>query len=480
MKNKTIDPKISNIADELDALDAEVRVIRRSQRMMALWNEKPDESFPEIFHDAAELEAAYRFFNNPSIDFPKLIDAHASQTTERCKRHEGDVLCIHDTSTFVFSGERKGLGYINKNNRGFLGHFSFCVSRTVEDEAPLPLGVVAAYLWVRQQLRATKGVSQKELRQSKDCESLRWMDGVAKVEEKLRGVKSLIHVMDREGDIYDAFSTMVAQKQRFVIRALSNRTLVTEDTEYTRLFDAIDGLPAIYRESINVSARNGAAPPDQKKLHPPRSARIAEVCATACPVTIKRTRHSAKDFPATTPVNLVHVFEPNPPEKQSPVEWLLMTNEPIETPEDIRKVVAIYRQRWLIEEFFKAIKTGCAFEKRQLTTYHSLSIALAMTVPLAWEILLLRAQSRAKVSLPAKDFMSPLRIQLLRAAMKKRKRTILPEDPSLQEVCFGIASLGGHLKRNGPPGWKTLKHGYSYLLAMEEGWRMARETCDQS
>jgi hypothetical protein len=42
-----------------------------------------------------------------------------------------------------------------------------------------------------------------------------------------------------------------------------------------------------------------------------------------------------------------------------------MTTEPIDTPEQILAVVDGYRHRWKIEELFKALKTGCAYEKRQ-------------------------------------------------------------------------------------------------------------------
>jgi hypothetical protein len=173
---------------------------------------------------------------------------------------------------------------------------------------------------------------------------------------------------------------------------------------------------------------------------------------------------------------MVHVFEPNPPKDQVPVEWILLSNEPIDSDEDIRKIVSIYRHRWIIEEFFKAIKTGCAFEKRQLETYHRLTNALAMTIPLAWEMLLLRTQSRENSSLKASEVLDPLRLQVLEVASQRAKRYILPPDPTLRDVAYAIAGLGGHLKRNGPPGWQTLRKGYERLLTLEEGWVMSRKT----
>jgi hypothetical protein len=39
---------------------------------------------------------------------------------------------------------------------------------------------------------------------------------------------------------------------------------------------------------------------------------------------------------------------------------------------------------------------------------------------------------------------------------------------------LAIAKLGGHLKRNGDPGWITLGRGYERLLILEEGWKLAK------
>jgi IS4 transposase len=50
---------------------------------------------------------------------------------------------------------------------------------------------------------------------------------------------------------------------------------------------------------------------------------------------------------------------------------MLYTSEPIDTAEQLLTIVDQYRSRWVIEEFFKALKTGCAFEKRQLESYRA-------------------------------------------------------------------------------------------------------------
>jgi hypothetical protein len=100
---------------------------------------------------------------------------------ERCRRSE-DIICIQDTTTFVFSDKREGFGFVNRNNSKFPGDFALAVTRS-SDEIPVPLGVVAARIWVRKEYRETTGVSQQQLRQSDDCESLRWLETVVELKK---------------------------------------------------------------------------------------------------------------------------------------------------------------------------------------------------------------------------------------------------------------------------------------------------------
>jgi len=436
---------------------------------MSAWQKSPGVGFPKIFDDPSELEATYRFFGNCYLSFDELLEPHRARTLERARECQTEVLCMHDTSTFVFGGNRQGLGFINKNNRGFLGHFALAVGLNSKGP-PLPLGVLAGRTWTREQPRSDKKVSQHQLRSFDDCESLRWLDTTLDVEQLAQGSIKLIHVQDREGDIYDNTSTMVDKKIRFVVRVMSNRCIKSEDPRERLLFDALDGLPVIYRDTVMVSTRAESKFPDQRKTYPAREGRQASVCITATTVTVKRTRNSSPEYPLEARLNIVHVFEPSPPAGEEPVVWILMTTEPISTPEEICRVLEIYRCRWIIEEFFKAIKTGCAFMKRQLGSYHALTNALAMTIPIAWCMLLLRYQSRTEDSLPARSFISNFRLQVLAAHAKRYK---LPDSPTLKDVAYSIAGMGGWLKRNGPPGWLTLKRGFERLLTLEEGWSMA-------
>lgn len=466
-----------NISNELDGVNLEPRLARRAKKMIEVIEKEPGKSYPDIFDHPSELEGAYRFFRNRDVTFEGLLAPHVEQTIQRSKRYK-DILILEDTTEFVFDGEirREGLHRVNTNDQGFLGHFALAVS--YEGGQRIPLGVLGAELYTRPDKKKKGTQNQHKRREEKDCESHRWGRMVDRVESIKGNDISAIHVMDREGDIYDLLADLVTlPHRRFIIRASKNRKIVSEDPEYALLFDALDGLPVSCRDVVHVAARGKKRQPARKKTYPSRRERTADIRITATTVTLERTRNSSSRYPKTITINLVHAFESHVPEGEDAIEWILLTNEPIETKEQLIRIVEAYRTRWVIEEFFKAIKTGCAFESRQLETYHALTNALAMMIPIAWEMLLLRTQAHQSNSLPAEAFIEPLRIEVLR---ELSIRYPLKDNPTLYDIFMAIAGLGGHLKHNGLPGWITLRRGYEQLLFAEKVWILSRKRCDQS
>ena len=168
---------------------------------------------------------------------------------------------------------------------------------------------------------------------------------------------------------------------------------------------------------------------------------------------------------------MVRVWEANPPDGAAPTEWLLYTSEPIETPEQQLRVVDYYRARWTIEEYFKAIKTGCEFEKKQLQDFEGLSNLLATFAPIAYRLLLLRTEVARGSDTPASNVLSTDELDVLRA----RGRIKLPAKPTVRDAYLAIAALGGHIKYSGNPGWLTLSRGYEKLELLVEGWVGGRE-----
>ncbi len=209
--------------------------------------------------------------------------------------------------------------------------------------------------------------------------------------------------------------------------------------------------------------------------HPYRKARQAVLRVSASAVAVRRPEQLRTGAPETLRLNVVRVQEMNAPRGVDPVEWRLVTSLPIDTPEDVAVVVDGYRARWVIEEYFRALKQGCAYEKRQLESKHALLNALAVFTPVAWQLLALRQLSRDTPHVPADRLLSPLKIKLL----QRHPDIKLVQKPTVRQAMFAIAALGGHIKNNGDPGWMVLGRGYEDLLLLEHGAAIALG-CDQS
>lgn len=460
---------------------------RRAEFIVESLAQDPALSFPAAFHDPAELEGFYRFASNTQVDADKLIGGHARKTAQRIEADE-DVLVIHDTTKFAFDDgiEREGLGIVKKGNKkpgrwksksdihGFYGHFSLVVG--AHDQCFRPLGVVSLIPTnrMKQRTKTKKKLSGAECSKLTHRESERWLKGVKLANERLTDVlvpnrSRIVHVMDREGDIYWLLQALIRQPEQFVIRANHNRKLLVEGEDAV-LRDALDQtVHAKLKRSVPINARAAKPFAKDNKKHPPREERVAKLEVRAFKVRLRPPPyHSDK---AGLDIHLVWVHEPEPPEGQSPVEWLLYTKKPIVTKDDVASVVDAYCARWLIEEYFKAIKTGCQYQKRQLQSYDALLVALAIFVPIAVKLLELRYWARAHPDEPATTVLSITQLDVLTTMRPKWK---INRHSTIRTALLAIASLGGHLKSNGEPGWLVLRRGLEKLLQAEAVWLAAR------
>ncbi len=126
-------------------------------------------------------------------------------------------------------------------------------------------------------------------------------------------------------------------------------------------------------------------------------------------VRLPPSRERAKSL-SEVELTFIHVWEPEPPPGEAAIEWKLITTEPADL-ETIEQTVDWYRARWTIEELFKALKTGCAVEKRQLETFDALTRAVTFFMPMAWHMLFLRHQARHAPDTPAEQVISPVSSQ---------------------------------------------------------------------
>lgn len=445
------------------------RLDARAKELVERFCAAPDDSFPEQMSSDAELEALYRFFANPKVTMEKVLAPHVEATVARMHEHPL-VRVVHDTTSFRFDGDREGLGIINREVKGFYAHTSLAISG---DEAREPLGVLAMRPYIhretvsRRNLTPSERVAASSSKPRSERESSRWEEQAVAV-ASMSAAPNAIHLMDQEGDDFHVFAELHRRGIRFVIRANPAR----RTSEEVGLKDVLARQPSTIFRSVRLTERKKT-----KAKHPARAEREAALQVRWGVVQLQRPRGVRVDVEQLS-LYAVHVFEPSPPEGQDAIEWMLLTTEPVKTLENATSVVDHYRARWIIEEYFKALKTGCAFEKRQLTTFDGLTGALGLFVPIAWRLLLLRHLSRAPETSPASRVMDHEELLLLRALLDKRGRKAASL-ATTRDVMLAIAALGGHIKNNGDPGWIVLGRGFIRFAEAKIGWDLARR-CDQS
>jgi len=447
---------------------AELGDARRTARLLLIARvaaASPSVGFPQMVESDGELEGIYRFLSNEAVEPDAVLGPHIDATMKRA-RQAPLCLVIHDTTEFRFEGEaeREGLGLLSGNGQGFFGHFSLAVLPGPER---IPLGICGLE-------RICREVRKDEIRkphsfytaQDPARESLRWLRMLESIEDRREGFEC-IHVMDREGDMFDLMALAIGRGARFIIRGDKERALANQPGLVEDLLAQVE--PVTHREA-EVSAR---IPKRRELIKPKRGAvrrrRTAQLAVGCSSIEIKRPK-VAHATERSLKINVVYAWETSPPKGEDPVNWVLFTTEPVSTIAELHAIIDNYQSRWTIEEFFKALKTGCGYEKRQLESYAALSNALAIFSVIAWRLLLVRSVARAYPHATSRSVLSDTQLRLLKHRLKL---TNLPA--TAKDALYAVARLGGHLKNNGDPGWQTLGRGFEKLLILEAGWRAATD-----
>lgn len=280
---------------------------------------------------------------------------------------------------------------------------------------------------------------------------------------------------DSEGDIYELFAESRGvdaprEQVHLLVRACQPRATV----------DRIDWLnktrssECLYECTVDVSARRARiAPKKQGSRGKSRSARIATVEVRATTATLRPPwRHDRKLSQVT--VNLVLVEETNPPAGCDPIQWLLVTTLPIDTPEQVQKIVQSYCIRWQIEIFFRTIKTGCRIEQRLFETFPRLQNCISVYMIVAWRIMYLCRLGRECPDLDCELVFEPCEWKAVYKVVKKQEPPERP--PLLNEMIRMIASLGGYvIRKKTNPGPQTLWIGLQRTHDLSTAWNAFRQ-----
>jgi hypothetical protein len=446
---------MSALAAELDAIAlGDLRLNRRARRLLEKLGEKPTLSIPAACGGWDETRAAYRLFDHPEVNAERVLAPHIACTEQRLREHPR-VLCIQDTTELDYTTKKgiAGLGPLNYESRwGMYLHPTLAVTPD-----RVPLGLLDLHRWAREP--GSLGQDKDPKRPLAEKESVRWVDGFAHVNELAEQLTDtrLTYIADREGDIYDLFVEAPCPEQGadWLVRVNHQDRLLDDGR---KLRAVIDAAPVLTEISFERPAANG------------RKARTVHQQIKRVRVTLKPPARPERILAPVT-VTALLATEANPPADEDPLDWLLLTNLPVETAEQAIEKLAWYLCRWQIEVYFKVLKSGCRIEQLQLETRERLEPALAFYMIIAWRVLFLTMLGRECPNMPCDTVFAD---EEWRAVYLVTQRKPPPErPPSLDTMVRMVASLGGFLNRkaDGPPGPKTLWIGLQrvpdFVLALD-------------
>jgi hypothetical protein len=451
--------------------DAQLGDQRRTKRLVFSADciaRHPGGTLPDKFKSPADLKAFYRLCDCPDVTHETVLAPHRQRTLDSIEQFDGPVLVIHDSTELDYTEHYalNGLGQIgNGSRRGYICHNSLAV----DPQRREVLGLLNQVLHCRAKVPKKETAAQRRKRESR--ESRIWLRGVGVLPKN----RQLVDVCDQGADTFEFLERETLSGRRFVIRAAYDRGIFighrnNRRSSYLRSYAR--RVRKLGERIVNVTSQRVLKSPKKsgkKKVHY-RQAREATVHVSAAPIQVKRPRVKSGDH-GNEPLKLwiVRVWEPDPPDGQEPLEWYLLTNEPVETFDDACRIIGWYECRWVVEEYHKALKTGCGINNPQFETRERLQPAIALLSIVALTLLTLRdasrhpdAKTRAASEMVSKHYIEVLSLW--------RHRRVFP-NWTVHEFFYALARLGGHQNRrhDKQPGWLVLWRGWTTLQAMVDG-----------
>lgn len=441
--------------------------IRRTRRLVAVATgvaRRPAGTVTAVFADSAECEGAFRLLESPQVNVEAVSQATHLATARRCATEPYVFVPIDGSSlTLGDRAKKRELGRVGSHasTRGLLVMNSLAVDRW-----GVVVGLLDQRWWARDKPRPKKKKKRK-----KSCrvpleqkETRHWIEALTAVEEMMAhhapGVRPWFQ-LDRGADCWPVLMLAIENELLLTVRATANRRLTSGSGACAYLRDELQRQPVMDHYDLALLAT------------PKRPARTARIAVRACSVTldllVSRKRHVAVTMHAV----LAEECESTSKDR---LQWMLLTTHPVTTFAQALKVIDGYTQRWRIEEFHRAWKSGvCNVEDTQLQSRAAILKWATLLAAVAARAVRLAYLVRTTPDAHASDEFSPDEIDaaflLTKRKRDRRKRVRLSEMITL------LAQLGGfaHKYSGRLPGPQILARGLVQVEVLARGLKNMRE-----
>jgi len=439
--------------------------------------------------------SAYRFASNEAVDLAALREARLSSALDLCPDDE-TLLIINDVSLLDYHrhdskedrraiGDGKGKGYEYVCNLGVTLESERCIGVLhdclIKQNGPDDTEQVDYHANPQFNEISEKDPCRLECNH-KHILNCHFNHIAAHV-----GKRRIVEVADREFDDHFIFEGCISKEKDLVIRSNAQRNVQVSagikwlpKEKHTKKYPGRPLLPDHICTSMKALVEHvpvdpyKAIPLDGKgRLTDEKSAKShINVSAGTFTVTLYRKIKRNKTYihpKEYLTLNVVVVKETDPPKDRKPLLWTLFTTLPTGTLDEIHKVVRIYELRWLIECFFKYLKSGfkledLRYDSARKTAIHIVSITIAVSFLI---------NLRKTVGLPSSGTLSPEDYAKVKQAVKNPNDSNI--NPELRLFAL-IASQGGWRgRRSDPISPMTLIKGFERVTATLEMLQNASE-----
>jgi len=476
------------VTDEMKTAELKDRRLNdRLREILAQLSEHPTASIAAACGGYAEMAAAYRFFDNEKVTFDAILASHCQMTRTRIAEQRCVILAQDTTELDLTRPEVQvfGAGPLDDGpRRGALLHLlhAFTPDGT-------PLGTVAGEAWTRDDDAPAKDRKQTPIEEK---ESHRWVETLREAQQVARDIPDtqIVCVADSEADIFEVLVEAQAAPRAadWIVRAGYDRALQAETAKNSgetapvaHLLAQVAAQEVLFTNIISVRGRKAKVSCETRGRKQPRESRRAEVEVRAASVILRPPYRAHGKLPPVQ-VNVVLVREVNPPPGEPPVEWLLLTSLPINTLNAVRDVIQYYCVRWMIEVFFRTLKSGCRIEERRFEQLPRLLNCLAVFVIVAWRVLYACRLGRSCPELSCEAVFEPAEWKAVYRVVHRQPPPKTP--PKLQEMVRLVAQLGGYVNkpRSDEPGpqtvWLGLARAHDFALCWQIFGPEAKTNCE--
>ena len=394
-----------------------------------------------------------------------MQQGHRQASFERACADPGQFLvAAQDTCFFNYTSHpaMKGLGRIRGDILGIAMHSTMLFS-----ERGQPLGLLDQQYWSRDGAVDYNGI-----------ESDKWLDGLHATNKQLQNCdKHIVLVQDREADVFRFIKAATSPPSEpesdkapakpevsVLIRVHEPRNLQLVSNGGIVRMDRIAGLLPVGGEQHRITIDRGS-----KQVTLTLSLQAARVHVLPDKdKSIKKHKTAELSLVIATEVAAVDQTGKNVFNSKEAAQWYLLTALPIDSQEDIVRILRFYSLRWRIERFHYTMKSGgLKVEQLQFDDLNTMIHALAFYAVVAWQLLALTYGVRQDEAADARRYYEADELRILAASSKKPINTV-------GEATQALGKLVGFVptKRQPYPGVKILAEAIHQLYHMVRALRM--------